>query len=388
MTQELQSTIVEEVVQTIVENGLEGMAQAFSILLNEAMKVERSRALGAEAYERSPERQGYANGYKPRRLTTRIGELELQLPQVRGEVEFYPSALERGQRSERALKLAVAEMYVQGVSTRKVNAVMQRLCGCEVTATEVSRAAKRLDDELQKWRERPLGETPYLVLDARYEHVRCDGAVVSCAVLVALGVRADGRRSVLGVSVSLSEAEVHWREFILSLKRRGLHGVRMVTSDDHAGLKAALKAALPGTPWQRCQVHLQRNAAAYVPKSHLRPELARDLRNVFNAPGREDADRLLALLIEKYQPKAAKLAAWLADNVPEGFNVFSLPPAHRLRLRSTNSLENLNRQMKRRTRVASLFPNEASLLRLVSAVLMETSDEWETQKRYLTFNHD
>lgn len=371
-----------QAIELLAEHGFDGLAQALTILLNEAMKLQRAEAIGAAPYQRTSERRGYANGYKPKTVSSRLGRLELSVPQARG-VEFYPSALERGERSEKALKLAVAEMYVHGVSTRKVAAITQELCGFEVSSTQVSRAAGLLDEELEQWRTRPLGRTPYLILDARYEKVRHGGAVVDCAVLVAVGITPEGKRSVLGVSVSLSEAEVHWRDFLASLQDRGLHGVELITSDDHAGLKAARTARFAGVPWQRCQFHLAQNALHYVPQAAMRPELTAELRDVWNAPDRVAAERLLAGMVQKYQKTAPKLAGWLEENVPEGLTVFVLPPAHRRRLRTTNLLERLNKEIKRRTRVATLFPNEASLLRLVSAVLIEVSEDWETGKLYL-----
>jgi transposase-like protein len=372
----------------VLEDGLEGLGPAGSVLLNESMRVERNRALAAEPWERTPERKGHANGYKPRTLKTRLGKLDLQVPQVRGDVEFYPSALERGQRSERALKLALAEMYVEGVSTRNVTDVLEAMCGTTVSSSEVSRASALLDEELEKWRARPLGKVPYLVLDARYEKVRRDGAVVSAAVLIASGVDALGYRTILGVSVSLSEAEVHWREFLRSLKQRGVYGVEMITSDDHDGLKAALRSTFPAAPWQRCQVHLQRNAAGYVPKVHMRGEVAQTIREIFTAPDREEAQRLLDKAVDKYQKSASKLAAWMEENLPEGFTAFSLPSKLRRRLRSTNMVEWVNKEIRRRTRVAGLFPNEKSLLRLVSAILVEISEDWETGKRYVSLNEE
>ena len=386
MTHEQEVTVVNEAVQLLLEEGLEGLGPAVSVLLNEAMRIERSRTLGAELWQRSPERKGYANGYKPRTLKTRLGKLELDVPQVRGDVDFYPSALERGQRSERALKLALAEMYVQGVSTRNVTEVLETMCGTTVSSSEVSRASALLDEELEKWRCRPLGEVPYMVLDARYEKVRQDGAVTSCAVLIASGVDAEGHRTILGVSVSLSEAEVHWREFLRSLKAHGMHGLKMVTSDDHEGLKAALRGTFSGVPWQRCQVHLQRNAAGYVPKTNMRGEVAQTIREIFTAPNREEAQRLLDKATEKYQKTASKLAAWMTENLPEGFTAFLLPVKLRRRLRSTNMVEWVNKEIRRRTRVAGLFPNEQSLLRLVSALLAEISEDWETGKRYVSLN--
>jgi len=388
MTHVKDDSAIWSALEQIIENGLEGLDTAVSILINEAMRVERSRALEAEPWQRTEARKGYANGYKPKSVQSRIGELALQIPQVRGPLQFYPSCLEKGLRSERALSLAMAEMYITGVSTRKVNKVLKELCGLEVTSTQVSRATELLDDELEKWRHRPLGHTPFLLLDARYENVRHGGSVVSCAVLIATGITLEGQRSVLGVSVSLSEAEAHWRAFLSSLKERRLHGVIMITSDDHQGLKAALKSVFNGVRWNRCHVHLQRNATAYVPKLAMRSAVARDIADILSAPNRDEAQRLLDLAVAKYRSKAPRLSSWMEENIPEGFTVFVLPYAMRQRLRTTNMLERLNREIKRRTRVASLFPNEASLLRLVSAILMETSEESETSRKYLTLEYD
>jgi transposase-like protein len=384
-----QPTAIESVVELLSEHGLGAMAEAMQTLLNEAMKLERSEFLRAAPGERTDERTAYANGFKPKALKTRVGELALRVPQVRalpgGEAPgFYPKSLERGLRSERALKLAIAEMYVQGVSTRRVTEVTRELCGLEVTSAQVSRAAAELDGQLQAWRERPLGRCGYLVLDARYEKVRHAGSVIDCAVLVAMGVREeDGKRTLLGVSVSLSEAEVHWRAFLEGLRRRGLEVTKLITSDDHAGLRAARRAVFPHLPWQRCQFHLQQNAQAYVPNVALRPQVARDLRSVFNASERGEAEERLAKFVEKYRPLAPKLAEWMEENVPEGLAVFALPESHRRRLRTTNALERINRELHRRSRVATLFPNEASLLRLVSAMAAEISEEWETGRIYL-----
>jgi transposase-like protein len=387
MTHQLQTTALDQMTELLVENGFDGLAQAVVVLLNEVMKIERSHALGAAPYQRAEGRTGYANGFKPKTIHTRIGPMTVEVPQTRG-VEFYPSALEKGIRSERALKLAVAEMYVQGVSTRKVAAIAEKLCGLEVTSVEVSGAAAALDGELEKWRGRPLGEVPYLILDARYENVRHGGQVRSCAVLTAIGIDTKGVRSILGVSVSLSEAEAHWRDFLASLQARGLHGVKLVVSDAHAGLKEALAARLTGVPRQRCQFHLIKNALAFVPKPGMRKEVVASLRAVFDAPDRPEAERQLEIAVKKYRASAPKLAEWLEPNVPEGLAVFALPPSHRRRLRTINMLERLNKELKRRTRVAGLFPNEGSALRLVSAVAMEISEEWETNRKYLTMEPD
>src|SRR5579885_2344063 len=380
------SNVTEAVVQLLNENELAHMAEAIRLLLNEAMRLERSQVLEAGPYQRSENRLGYANGYKPKTVDTRLGPITFQVPQARG-VPFYPSALERGIRSERALKLAIAEMYVQGVSTRKVTEVMRELCGLEVSSTQVSRATKLLDEELTSWRNRPLGEVPYVFLDARYEKIRHGGSVVSCAVLMAFGVDESGHRTVLGVSVSLSEAEVHWRDFFAHLQGRGLSGVRLLISDDHAGLKTAREARFPGVPWQRCQFHLQQNAGHYVPRIEMRREVAADLRAIFESTDRLEAERRLRQAVDKYSQRAPKLSAWMEANVAESFTVFAFPETHRRRLRTSNLMERISKELKRRTRVATLFPNEASLLRLVSAVLMEISEEWETEKTYLRMDN-
>lgn len=384
MTHEIESTTMDRILQPLIDNGFDGIGDVVQALLNSAMLIEREKALGAGAYERSDSRDGYANGFKPRSLKTRVGKLELSVPQVRGASEpFYPSVLERGQRNERALLLSLTEMYVQGVSTRKVSKIVERMCGFEVSSEQVSRACAEMDTALDKWRKRPIGCVKALIFDAFYENVRVDGAVVSCAVLVAIGILENGCRSVLGVSVSLSEAEVHWRQFIQGLKERGMHGVEFIVSDDHSGLKAALRSTLSGVAWQRCQFHLQQNAQSYVTKKDMKSDVAADIRDIFNAPSLKEAQRLLNLTVEKYAKTQSNLSAWMEDNLPEGFTVFMLPPEARKRLRTSNAAENLHRQIRRRTKVAGLFPNENSLLRLVSAILSEISDEWETGKVYL-----
>jgi putative transposase len=386
MTRQTHGNTVETVVELLIENGFDGFADVMRILLNEAMKIERDHALGAGPYERSDTRKGHANGYKPKTVDTRIGRLTVEVPQVRGDVQFYPSALEKGCRSERALKLAIAEMYVKGISTRRVNGILEKMCGLEISSTQVSRVATLLDEELQTWRERPLEAYPYLVLDAHYEKVRQNGSVRSCAVFTAIGVNPDGKREILGVSVSLSEAEVHWRAFLKSLLDRGLYGVRYIVSDAHEGLKAALQALFHGTLWQRCQFHLQRNAQAYVPTKAMQPQVAQDIRDIFNAPNGDLARMRLAHYVEQYAQSAPKLAEWMETDLPEGLTVFELPESHRKRMRTTNMLERLHEEINRRTRVARLFPNEAFLLRLVSAIEMEISEDWIAGKRYVTIN--
>jgi putative transposase len=368
-------------IEEISRNGLDAVPELMRVLLNSVMQAERAKYLQAGEYERTEDRKGHANGYKPKTVRTRMGEITFAVPQVR-EGGFYPSALEKGLRSERALTMTLAEMYVQGVSTRKVKAITEALCGVEISAAQVSRATAQLDATLQEWRERPLGEITYLYVDARYEKVREAGQVRDAAVLLATGISPEGERQVLGVSVSLSEHETHWKAFLQGLKDRGMNGVKLVISDDHSGLGAARRAVLGSVPWQRCQFHLQQNAGAYVPKQAMRMEVAADIRAMFNAPDRKTAEEFLQAAIQKYAVTAPKLSAWLEENLAEGFTVFDFPLEHRRTIRTTNSLERINKEIRRRTRVVGVFPNEASCLRLISALLMEISEEWQIGKHY------
>lgn len=377
MTHQNDYTFTDE----LAEKGFEAVPELLRILINNVMQLERSRYLQAEEYERTEERIGHANGYKPKTVHTRVGDITFAVPQVR-EGGFYPSALEKGMRSERALMCALAEMYIQGVSTRKVKAITEELCGVEISAEQVSRATAQLDGALQEWRERPLGEITYLFVDAVYEKVREASQVRDAAVLVASGITPEGERQILGVSASLSEHEAHWKAFLKSLKERGMNGVKLVVSDDHEGLGAARRAILGSVPWQRCQFHLQQNAGAYVPRKAMRFEVAADIRAMFSATDRKSAEENLQSAIRKYARSAPQLSAWMEENLAEGFTVFDFPLEHRRTIRTTNSLERINKEIRRRTKVVGVFPNEASCLRLISALLMEISEEWQIGKHY------
>lgn len=378
------SSWTDDAIQSILDNGMEGILDAMRVLLNEAMLIERSQTLNAQPYERNEQRQGYANGFKPKTVKSRLGKVQVQIPQTRN-VEFYPSCLEKGMRSERALNSAMVEMYIHGVATRKVTKVLEKMCGLEVSASQVSRVAQSLDDELEKWRTRPITEVGHLIVDARYEKVRVDSTVRDCALLIAYGVLADGTRSVLGVSVSLSEAQVHWRNFFDSLLKRGMHGLQTITSDDHKGLNAARKRAFGSTPWQRCQFHLQQNANAYIPKKRMQQEVTETIRAIFNAKDREDAEFLLNKAVEKYAQTASELSEWMQQNIPQGLTVFELPPHKRKKLRTSNMAELQNKELKKRTRLIRVFPNKESLLRISSALLMEVDEEWSSaERKYLT----
>jgi transposase-like protein len=385
MTYQDDFTLPREIAELVNDNGFDILPDLLQLIFNTAMEVERENHLRATSYQRTPERRGYANGFKPKTVQTRVGDVTFAIPQVR-DGSFYPSALEKGLRSERALHLAFAEMYLQGVSTRKVSAILEALCGSEVSSAQVSRATKLLDEALEAWRTRPLGEIRYLYLDAHFEKVRANGQICDLAVLIASGVNLKGKRTILGVSVSLSEHEIHWRTFLASLVKRGLGGVQLIISDDHAGLKAARQAVFGGIPWQRCQFHLQQNAQAYVPRQEMRAQVAADIRTIFNAPDRSTAESYLARTIQKYAKSAPKLAAWLESALPEGFTVFGFPKSHQRRLRTVNALERVHREIERRTRVVSIFPNEPACLRLISAILMELDEAWQTGKVYLALD--
>ncbi len=384
MNPDLEKRVPREILAELIEEGTEAFRGILEKLFNVAMQLERSEFLGAEAYERTASRRGYRNGFKGKRIQTRVGELRLEIPQVRG-LSFYPKSLERGCRSEKALKLAIAEMYVMGVSTRKVTEVTEQLCGLEISATQVSRVAGMLDEELEEFRNRELGFCvyPIVYLDAHYEKVRKGGRVQDVAILKALGVNRFGTREVLGLSARLSEAEVHWREFMAELQKRGLKGVELFVSDDHSGLKAARRAVYPSVPWNRCQFHLSQNAQQYARRRQDRQRIAQALRDIFNAPSREDAEELKGKVIKKFEKSAPEFVSWLEDNVDEGLTVFDFPRSWWRRIRTINGLERLNREIRRRTRVVGIFPNEASALRLISAVLAEIHEEWLTGRQYL-----
>lgn len=378
------TTTIDEVYELLINNGNDAMLEVFKKLMNEAMKIERSNALNASSYERSNQRLGYANGYKDKTILTSQGKITLDIPQARG-MKFYPKALDKGMRSERALKLAIAEMYVTGVSTRKVTDITEKLCGESVSSTQVSNLAKLLDEDLEKFRSRPLGAFEYIQLDAIYEKIRHEGTVTSLPVLVATGVDKIGKREVLGVSAQLSEAEIHWRNFLIYLQKRGLSSIKLITSDDHPGLRAAISSVFSGVPWQRCQFHMAQNAQKYSPNKKMKLEIGSAMRTIFNAPTIEDAKSYIDKTIDKYQKSAPSFVNWLENNITEGLVVFNYPPEHRIKIRTSNALERVNKEIRRRTKVAGLFPNTESCLRLVTAVLQEIHEGWATEAPYLKF---
>jgi putative transposase len=353
-------------------------------VLQEMLEAEMTEHIGAAPYERSATRTGHRNGHKPRTLRTRVGTLNLLVPQDR-EGTFSTRLFSRYQRNEKALVLALMEMYVEGVSTRKVKEITEELCGTSFSKSLVSSLAGSLDSELEAWRSRRLEAQayPYVFVDARYEKVRVDHKVVNQGVLVVSGVRDDGLREILGVEVADTESEATYQELFRSLKRRGLSGVQLVVSDDHEGLKAAIARHFQGASHQRCQVHYARNLLGMVGYAR-RKELTSDLRAIFAAPNRKQALQIASSVAEKWRKKSnEKVAEHLEEHIEECLSCLAFPESHRRRIRTINGLERLNQEIKRRTRVVRIFPNEKSCLRLVTALAVEQSEEWITGRRYL-----
>ena len=351
--------------------------------LQAVLEEEMTAHLGAGRYERGAGRSGYRNGTKPRTLTTRVGVLELRVPQDR-DGTFSTELFARYQRSEQALVTTLMEMYLQGVSTRKVAAITEELCGTSVSKSQVSALVGRLDPELAAWRTRPLtgAAYPYLVVDARYEQARVDGRVVSLGVLIVAGVRDDGRREILAVEEADTESEATYHELFTRLKARGLRGVEVVTSDAHRGLTAAIARHFQGAGWQRCQVHFGRNLRGLVGAKH-RGRLSEELRGIFGAGTAAQARAAARACAATWKASHPQVALKLETELEDCLACYAVPAAHRPRVRTTNGLERLNQELKRRTRVVRIFPNRASLLRLVTALAMEQSEEWVSGRRYL-----
>jgi putative transposase len=359
-----------------------GLRRLLERVLNRAMQEEASRHVGAAMHERSEDRRGYRNGTKRRRFKTRAGELGLEVPQVRNCEPYHPSMFNRWERSERALLVACGEMYFQGVSTRNVRAVLEEMCGTELSAMTVSRVASELDEQLSSFRSRRLDHTQweYLMLDARYEKVRVEGKVISQAALVIVGFTVEGRREVLDWRIGDSESEQHWGEAFASLKDRGLRGVKLIVSDAHRGIRSAMQRHFQSASWQRCRVHYKREMGRKVSYKKLK-ELNQDLAAVF-APG-EKIECLrrgeeMASKWERSSPAAAKM---LRESLEDCLTVLSLPEHHRKRLTSTNLLENMMKQLKKRTRVVGVFPNRAACDRLIGSQLLELHERWLTEEK-------
>ena len=365
------------------EAGEDPLRQIVRWAVQELMEAEVAAQIGAERYERTADRSTQRNGYRPRTWDTRVGSLELQIPKLRTG-SYFPSWLEPRRRAEQALVAVVAEAYVQGVSTRKVEALVQALGIAGISKSEVSRLAASLDEQVEAFRTRRLDASyPYVWVDARYEHVRDAGRVVSMAVSVAYGVRADGVREVLGLDIGLSEDVALWRAFLQGLVGRGLQGVQLVISDAHAGLKQAIREVFVGAAWQRCRVHFMRNLLARVPKTAA-AMVAATVRTIFPQPDRTSAQRQLREVCQTLQGRFPQTVALLEEAEEEIFTFYDFPTEHRRQIYSTNPLERLNKELKRRSAVVGIFPNRAAVIRLLGALLAEQNDEWLVGRHYFS----
>jgi len=360
----------------------DGLKELLREVLQEVLEQEMTDALGAEKGERTPGRVGYRSGYYSRSLVTRVGKLELRIPQDR-QGHFSTQIFERYQRSEKALVSALAEMYIQGVSTRKVKAITEELCGHAFSASAISAVNKTLDESLERFAKRPLEEAyPYLIVDARYEKVRQDGVIRSQAVQIAIGINDEGRRQILAVELANRESQTSWKDMLLDLKSRGLRGVEFVVSDDHPGLKRAIAEVIPEAVWQRCYVHFLRNAVDHLPRK-AQDDCLQELRWLYDRRDLSEAQKDLAQWLERWGSKYPKLCEWVEENIGETLTFYHLPLQHHKHLKSTNMLERFNEEVKRRTRVVRIFPNEASCLRLIRALAAETHEDWLEASRYL-----
>ncbi len=380
-----QGSVSVEELKDLMSGDCDFLRSLVESVVQEALEAEMEELLGASKGQRTATRSGYRSGYYSRSLVTRVGKLELRVPQDR-QGRFSTEVFERYQRSEKALVSTLAEMYIQGVSTRKVKAITEELCGHAFSASTVSSINRKLDEELKQFANRALGTPyPYLVLDARYEKVRVAGVIRSQAVLVAIGVNWEGRREVLGVELADRESANSWREFLNGLVRRGLHGVELAITDDHSGLRAALREVLPGAAWQRCYVHFLRNAISHLP-SKCDPDCLRELRWLYERRDAAEARKDLGAWLEKWQSVCPKLCDWVEENIEETFTFYGWPEGHHKHLKSTNMLERINQELKRRTNVVRIFPNADSCLRLVRALAVELHENWIEQHRYLDMN--
>lgn len=385
MTKNKVAPKMEEVKALFTEN-----PDAFRTLLQkvvqDALESEMENFLEAGPYERTETRRGYRAGYYSRRMETRVGTLTLRVPQDR-EGNFKTELFERYQRSEKALVSSMMEMYIEGVSTRKVAKVTEVLCGTEFSAATVSSLTKKMDESLKKFANRPLTEAyPYIILDARYEKVRIDGIVQNQAVLIALGISWDGRREVLGVELAQKESKSIWKDFLIGLKERGLHGVEFVVSDDHCGICNAVSAVLTEAIWQRCYVHFLRNALDHMPKKHIDPACMMELRWIYDRRTIDEAMSDLKAWLSKWSEKYPTLCEWVEENIGETLSFYKLPHVHHKHLKSTNMLERMNQEIKRRTHIIRTFPNRESCLRMVRALAVETHEAWQVETRYLNMD--
>jgi len=363
-----------------------GMAKLLQSVLNQVLEAQATEQLQAKRYERTDERLGYRNGTYPHNLTTRVGTITLRVPRLRNG-KFSTELFSRYQRSEQAFILALMEMVVNGVSTRKVAEITEELCGTRISKSLVSELCKRLDPMLTAWNNRPLDEQmyPFVIVDAMVIRIREDNRVRHRSVLIAVGIGETGQREVLGIRIGDSESEDSWSDFFAWLKERGLSGVDLVVSDQHGGLVKAIRKHFQGVSWQRCQTHFMRNILDATPNS-LRDEVKTRVRAILDSPDMEIARSLLTKTLDTFEKKAPRAMKILETGFDDALAVLALPEKYRKRLRTTNGLERLNEEIRRRERVIRIFPNRESSLRLIGAVLLEIDNKWAQGRRYLDMN--
>ncbi|MEZ5070824.1 MAG: IS256 family transposase [Bacteroidales bacterium] len=380
-------SLEDQIIELINSDGEDLMTRILRSGLQQIMELERDEYIGVDSYERGEDRRDYRNGYKSRTLLTRVGSLVLRVPQTR-DGQFYPSIFERYQRSEKALVLALAEAYLQGVSTRKMKMITEVLMGKEFSHTSISRFTTNLDAELDAWRDRSLEgkEFPYVLVDARYESCRVDHKIIDIAVQIAIGIDSEGHRHVLGLDKSWSESGDSWDRFIGGLKQRGLKGVLLFTSDAHPGIHPAIKKHFPGSVWQRCQYHFRGNVTDLAPKN-LRDDVNQRLTQAWDCETYEEAIAVMNKMVEDYQEIHLDLADFISEHAWETLGVYHVaPPPHHKRIRTTNMVERINQELLRRSKVIRIFPNPKSCIRLFSALLKEWHEDWVSGRRYLNMD--
>ena len=384
MADELRIGLTELLCKARMENDADFLREGVRLLSQALMEIEVEEHVGASRHERTPRRTGQRNGYRERSWDTRVGTVELKVPRVR-EGGYFPSLLEPRRRAERALSAVVQEAYVHGVSTRKVDELVKALGMGGISKSQVSRLCEELDEEVARFRGRPLeGSYPYVWVDATYVKARQDGHIASTAVVIAVGANAKtGEREVLGLDVGPSEDEAFWSSFLRSLVARGLRGVRLVTSDSHRGLKGAIEKVLQGASWQRCRVHFMRNALSLVPKA-AQQMVGATIRTVFAQPGAQSAHEQWRRVSDSFRARFPKLSELMDEAEEDVLSYAAFPQEHWQKIWSNNPLERLNKEVKRRTNVVGIFPNESAVIRLVGAVLSEQHDEWQVAKRYFS----
>ena len=382
MTQQKDNSLVKEF-QKVLLDDKDFLKNLLSESLQSILQDEFNRFIKADHYERNPDRQSYRNGSYTRSIKTRVGPIELEVCRDRDGL-FQTELFRRYQRSEQALVLSMTEMYLNGVSTRKVGNIVEELCGHSISRSHVSQLAAELDNKLSIWRKRKLNKVyPYLVIDARYERIRTVEGIVSKAVMIVIGISEDGHREILSIDIGDSENETDWGHIFKTLKDRGLSGVQYVVSDDHKGLVKALQRNFQRTLWQRCQVHFMRNFITKISRRKAKLYIPL-LKDIFAAANKEDAIIRKNSLLDKLENEKPEVARWIDEEIESCFSVYNLPESHHRRMRSTNMIERLNQELKRRSRVIRIFPNDASCLRVLGTMCMEQSEIWESGKIYLT----